>query len=213
MTDLSLEPATVEEAPLGTRDDPLAALLEAAYRKLAPDPGSEAEPAGLLVAGDGSSVGQRRIFERSAELGRALPPRFIPHRLSNGAASLLAIRFHHTGRVLTLADGPSSLFRALAFAVTSLDSKLPPARWIVLSGDVDGFDSTTVRGYAIALELRRSAPRKLASLFAGSGPAGAAESTDGRSLARRFSRPGEWPERVAFCDPERAGFWIGGIRA
>ncbi len=217
MTDLSLDPATVLEAALGPRDDPFAALLEAAYRKLDAPPDSEADPAGLLVAGDGSSIGQRRIFERAAEVGRALPPRFIPHRLSNGAASLLAIRFQHTGRVVTLADGPASLFRALAFVVTSLDAGLLPARWLVLSGQVDGYDQERVRGQAIALEFRRDARSRLASFHAGENPgSGAPSPGDAPSLLRTQSRPRDWKEMLAFRDPEAAEegrFWVRGVPA
>lgn len=215
MTDLSLEPAIVREAALGPRDDPLAALLESAYRALAPAPHSEADPAGLLIAGDGSSVGQQRIFERAAEVGRALPPRFIPHRLSNGAASLLAIRFQHTGRVVTLSCGRASLFRALAFAVTSLDAGLSPERWIVLSGDVDQTEPERVCGHAIALELRRDSSRKLASFSASENPTGLEVPAEGASLAQTLSLPRDWPGRIAFCDPERRNnspLWIGAVK-
>jgi hypothetical protein len=210
------EPALVQECALGPRDDPLVALLEAAYRALGPEPSTPENTATLVVAGDGSTVGQRRIFERAAEIGRALPPRFIPHRLSNGAASQLAIRFQHTGRVLTFADGPASLFRSLRFLAASAEAALGPGRAILLCGDVDDFDSDHVRGAAIALELRRESPRTSA-LFRTAASAGDAEATpsDSRSLLVCLGRVKDWPSAQAFCDPEKRGenAWILGARS
>ena len=216
MTGLSAEPALVLEAPLGPRDDPLVALLESAYRKLSPEPHADADSAGLVVAGDGSSIGQRRIFERAAVIGRALPPRFIPHRLSNGAASQLAIRFQHTGRVLTLADGQASLFRALAFVVTSLEAGMAPARWIVVSGHVEHADQDKVGGQAVALEFRRDAERSLASFRSTGGPGSSAVApSDTPSLLLTLARAAEWTSELAVCDPEgtgTGGLWISGVR-
>ena len=215
MIALCAEPALVREAALGPRDDPLAALLEAAYRRLSPPPSADEDPAGLIVAGDGSRIGQRRIFERAAEVGRALPPRFIPHRLSNGAASLLAIRFQHTGRVLTFPDGPASLFRALAFAVTSLESGSNPPRWILLSGIVEGFDPDKVTGSAVAMELRRSDPRPFARFRSGRRREAPASPSDSAALLLSLARIGEWESETAFADPERRGaaeLWIHGAR-
>ncbi len=211
MIGVAREPALVLEARLGPRDDPLVALLDAAYQKLAPPPGAEELP-GLIVAGDGSSVGQRRIFERSLEVGRALPPRFIPHRLSNGPASQLAIRYQHTGRVLTFADGRASLFRALAFTVASLETGLAPSRWITLCGEVDDFDAERVRGAAIAFETADAA-RPFARLRSGA-PAGSATApSDSRSLLFSIAQAAGWPSEQVFRDPEREAASGGSIRA
>ncbi|MGH9442046.1 MAG: hypothetical protein ACRD16_07200 [Thermoanaerobaculia bacterium] len=198
------EPALVREAAVGPRDDPLVALLEAAYRRLAPAPGTDKDPAGLIVAGDGSRIGQTRIFERSAEIGRALPPRFIPHRLSNGAASQLAIRFQHTGRVLTLADGPASVFRALAFTVASLEASVGPPRWILLSGNVEDFGPERVTGAAVAIEFRRDLPQPFGTFRSGAVPPRTAAS-DSISLVLSLASLREWQSEIAFRDPERTG--------
>jgi hypothetical protein len=215
MIGLCAEPALVREAALGPRDDPLVALLEAAYRRLSPAPNTDEDPAGLIVAGDGSRIGQRRVFERAAEIGRALPPRFIPHRLSNGAASQLAIRFQHTGRVLTFPDGQASVFRALAFAVTSLEAGRNPPRWILLSGVVDGFDPEKVTGASVALEFRREAPF---ARFRSSDDLGdAAEApSDSASLLLSLAQIGDWESESAFRDPVRndaTDFWIRGAKS
>lgn len=211
------EPALVREAALGPRDDPLVALLEAAYRSLSPAASAEEDPAGLIVAGDGSRVGQRRIFERAAETGRALPPRFIPHRLSNGAASQLAIRFQHTGRVLSFPDGQASVFRALAFAVASLEAGAGPRRWILLSGTVDGFDQEKVEGVSLALELRRDDPSPFVRFRSDRGPGDAEEGPgDSRSLLLSLAGMRSWESGKAFRDPERreaVELWIRGERA
>lgn len=206
MIALARQPAIVLDAALGPRDDPLVALLEPAYRSLGPAPSTDEDAAGLLVAGDGSPIGQRRIFERAAEAGRALPPRFIPHRLSNGAASQLAIRFQHTGRVLTFADGPASLARAIAFGVASLESGSGPGRWIVLGGRVDGFDEERVRGAAVALELASTPETPFARLRSSEDARGAGVvPADSESLLSLLSRPDEWNGEIAFRDPAGAG--------
>lgn len=166
-------PAVCVEATVASREDPLVRLLDTAYRRLTHR--ENQQRAGLLVAGDGSKLGQQRVFEKAAVIHGSLPPRLIPHRLSNGAASWLAIEHGHTGRVLTFPDGPGSIVRALHFLVTSIEAGLAPADWVFLAGRVDHFEGTSARGVAVAL---------VAGLEGGRGTIEVSPESDGDAAAR-----------------------------
>lgn len=142
-------PAAVFDATVASREDPLVRLLDAAYAQVEHRERPDRE--GLLVAGDGSRIGQERVFERAAALRASLPPRLIPYRLSNGPASWLAIEHGYTGRVLTFPDGPGSIVRALHYLVTSVESGLSPSEWTVLAGRIDHFDGSAAHGVGVAL--------------------------------------------------------------
>jgi hypothetical protein len=152
MTVLSRGPVFVSSAPASLAPDPLTCLLEQAYQMLAPV--GPAARSGLLVASDGSKIGQRRVFHLAAKRGGKIPPKLIPFRLSNGPSSFLAIAHGHSGRVLTFADGESSLPRALAYADQMLRAEIGPPSWVVLAGEASEI-ADPVRGWAFAVELRR----------------------------------------------------------
>ncbi len=149
-------PVVIWEADETLAPDPLTCLLEVAYRRVAA--GISPPDTGLLIAGDGSRVGQERVFRLALRRGGKIPPRLLPFRLSNGPASHLAIAHGHTGRVVTIASGADSLPQALRFARASLDGGVGPRAWIVLAGDVRDHGHL-VRGWAwgALLEASRSA--------------------------------------------------------
>ena len=153
MTVLTRGPVFVSSAPAGLAPDPLTCLLEQAYRALAPV--GPAAHSGLLVASDGSRIGQRRVFQLAAKHLGKIPPKSIPFRLSNGPASFLAIAHGHTGRVLTFPDGESSLPRALAYVEEILRAGIGPDVWIVLAGGSAEI-TDPVRGWAFAVEMGRA---------------------------------------------------------
>jgi hypothetical protein len=75
----------------------------------------------------------------------------------------------------------------------------------------------SVHGHAIALELRRDSPHRLASFSQSlsDGPAGMEVASEGTSLAQMLSRPRDWPGPIAFRDPERtekSRLWIRAVK-
>lgn len=196
-------PALIHEASRSRQQDPLVALLDAAYQQL--DGLAPPDQTGLLVAGDGSWAGAREVFRLAGLVRAPISPRLIPMRLSNGPASALAIGHGHTGRVLTFSDGESSLFRALVFLIEAAGVPQGPRDWLLLAGDVDEASSESVRGYAVAFRVTLNRTQAAAPTLLLSGvdapPIPALTCHNCRDLALAIARASQGRNETLFCFP------------